>query len=189
MWLVVTLAGGRQEGSKNPPRVLKIFRPYVAGPDNLRVPMLGRSGGQNSPSFGNLPRLPVWIRWVDGLPKILAGGVPVVPFNGALRHRARHDGATSKSLAAYARAAALYTMYCAHQRIGLLDVANDEFPHFVDGLLGLPFRDASGQLVRLDGRVRSRRSAGTQLQVTLRICTTFRSIGAVTSESLVPALA
>jgi Transposase, Mutator family len=33
----------------------------------------------------------------------------------------------------------------------------------VDGLLGLPFRDASGQLVRLDGRVRSRRSADLYL--------------------------
>ena len=60
------------------------------------------------------PRLPVWIRWVDGLPKILAGGVPVIPLNTALRHRARHDGATRKSLAAYARAGALYATYCGH---------------------------------------------------------------------------
>jgi integrase len=107
--------------------------------------------------------LPVWIRWVDGLPKILAGGVPVVPFNAALRHRARHEGATRKSLAAYARAAALYTTYCAHQWAGLLDVANDEFPSFVDGLLGLKFRDASGHLVCLDGHARSRRSADLYL--------------------------
>ena len=121
------------------------------------------SGIRRSPSVEIRPWLPVWIRWVDGLPRILAGGVPVVPFNGALRHRARHDGATRKSLAAYARAAALYTTYCAHQRVGLLDVANDEFTHFVDGLLGLTFRDASGQLVRLDGRVRSRRSADLYL--------------------------
>ena len=105
----------------------------------------------------------MWIHWVDGLPTILAGGVPLVPFNAALRHRARHEGATRKSLAAYARAAALYSTYCAHQRIGLLDVANDEFPSFVDGLLGLMFRDASGQLVQLDGRVRSRRSADLYL--------------------------
>jgi integrase len=122
-----------------------------------------RSAMPRSPSLNIVPRLPVWIRWVDGLPKILAGGAPVVPFNGALRHRAVHDGAIHKSLAAYARAAALYTTYCAHQRIGLLDVANDEFPYFVDGLLGLRFRDASGQLVRLDGRVRSRRSADLYL--------------------------
>ena len=105
----------------------------------------------------------MWIRWVDGLPKILAGGVPVVPFNTALRHRARHDGATHKSLAEYARAAALYTTYCAHQRVGLLDVANDEFPYFVEGLLGLSFRGASGQLVHLDGRRSSRRSADVYL--------------------------
>jgi integrase len=116
-----------------------------------------------SPSVRIQPRLPVWIRWVDSLPKILAGSVPVVPFNGALRHRARHDGATRKSLAAYARAAALYTMYCAHQRVGLLDIANDEFPYFVDSLLGLQFRDATGQRVHLDGRIRSRRSADLYL--------------------------
>src|SRR5579864_2570900 len=112
-------------------------------------------GVGQSPSMRVRPRLPVWIRWVDGLPKILAGGVPVVPFNAALRHRAAHDGATRKSLAAYARAAALYSTYCADQRIGLLDVANDEFPSFVDGLLGLKFRNAHGQLVHLDGRTRS----------------------------------
>ncbi len=80
----------------------------------------------------------------------------MVPFNGALKgalkHRAVDDGATRKSLVAYARAAALYTTYCAHQRIGLLDVADDEFPYFVDSLLGLQFSDASGHLVQLDGR-------------------------------------
>ena len=105
------------------------------------------SGITQSPSLRVQPRLPVWIRWVDGLPKILAGGEPIVPFNSALRQRARHDGTTRKSLAAYARAAALYTTYCAHQRVGMLEVANDEFPSFVDGLLGLECRDASGQLV------------------------------------------
>jgi hypothetical protein len=98
-------------------------------------------GIPRSPSFGIEPRLPVWIRWVDGLPKILAGGVPIVVFNTALRHRARHDGATRKSLAAYGRAGALYATYCAHQGVGLLDIANDEFPSFVDGLLGLKFRN------------------------------------------------
>src|SRR3984893_2574741 len=91
-------------------------------------------GIARSPSLGIQPRCRVWIRWVDGLPKILAGGVPVIPFNTALRHRARNDGATRKSLAAYARAGALYTTYCAHQGVGLLDIANDEFPSFVDGL-------------------------------------------------------
>src|SRR5437867_11674623 len=101
-------------------------------------------GITRSPSLGIQPRLPVWIRWVNGEPKILAGGVPVIPFNTALKHRARHDGATRKSLAAYARAGALYATYCAHQGVGLLDIANDEFPSFVDGLLGLKFRNATG---------------------------------------------
>jgi hypothetical protein len=120
-------------------------------------------GITRSPSLSIQPRLPVWIRWVNGEPKILAGGVPVIPFNTALRHRAGHDGATGRSLAAYARAGALYATYCAHQRIGVLDVANDEFPRFVDGLLGLKFRDASGDLVHLDGHVRSRASADLYL--------------------------
>lgn len=153
-------------------------------------------GVLHSPSRRVQPQLPVWIRWVDGLPKILAGGVPVVPFNGALRHRARHDGGHArKSLAAYARAAALYSTCCARQHIGLLDVANDEFPYFVDGLLGLPFRDASGQLVRLDSRVRSRRSADLylailySLRVMSRICTMFPSIGVVISDSAASATA
>src|SRR6266851_8102045 len=114
---------------------------------------------RQSPSLGIRPRLPVAIRWVDGEPKIIAGGVPVVPFNTALRYRARNEGATRKSLAGYARAGALYSTYCAHQQVGLLDVANEEFPTFIDGLLGLKFRSASGELVHLDGRVRSRGSA------------------------------
>src|SRR6266851_9628810 len=117
------------------------------------------TGIAHSPSLGIQPRLPVWIRWINGEPKILAGGVPVIPFNTALRHRARHDGATRKSLAAYARAGALFATYCAHQGVGLLDIANDEFPSFVDGLLGLKFRDANGEFVHLDGHARSRASA------------------------------
>src|ERR1700694_1172413 len=116
-----------------------------------------------SPSLEIQPRLPVWIRWVNGEPKILAGVVPVVPFNTALRNRARHDGATRKSLAAYARAGALYATYCAHQGVGLLDIANDEFPSFVDGLLGLKFRNAGGEFVHLDAHVRSRASADLYL--------------------------
>ena len=104
-------------------------------------------GTSRSPSLAIQPRLPVWIRWVDDEPKILAGGIPVVPFNN-LEHRARHDGATRRSLAAYARAGALST-YCAHQDIGLLDVSNDEFSSFVDGLLGVKFRNAHGEFVHL----------------------------------------
>src|SRR6266568_6992680 len=122
-------------------------------------------GIAQSPSLGIQPRLPVWIRWVNGEPKILAGGVPVIPLNTALRQRARHDGATRKSLAAYARAGALYTTYCAHHSVGLLDISNDEFPTFVDGLLGLKFRDASGEFVHLEGHARS--GASADLYVTL----------------------
>jgi hypothetical protein len=120
-------------------------------------------GITRNPSLGIHPRLPVWIRWVDGMPKILASGVPVVPFNTALRHRARQGGATRKSLAAYACAGALYATYCAHQGVDLLDIANYEFPSFVDGLLGLKFRSASGEFVHLDGHARSRASADLDL--------------------------
>jgi hypothetical protein len=83
----------------------------------------------------------------------------VVPFNVALKNRARNEGATRKSLAGYARAGALCAAYCAHQQVGLLNVVNEEFPTFIDGLLGLRFRSASGELVYLDGHVRSRGSA------------------------------
>jgi hypothetical protein len=38
----------------------------------------------------------------------------------------------------------------------VLDIANDEFPTFIDGLIGLKFRDASGEFVHLDGHARSR---------------------------------
>jgi hypothetical protein len=117
---------------------------------------------RQSPSLGIRPRLPVAIRWVDGEPKIIAGGVPVVPFNAALKYRARHDGATRKSLATYAGAGAL-TPPTAHQGVGLLDIANDEFPSFVDGLLGLKFRNAGGEFVHLDDHARSRASADLYL--------------------------
>src|SRR5262249_54500579 len=49
-----------------------------------------------SSSLAIQPQLPVWIRWVDGEPKIVAGGVAMAAFNTELRHRARHDGATGK---------------------------------------------------------------------------------------------
>jgi hypothetical protein len=49
-------------------------------------------GSTQSPSLHIDLRLPVRIHWVDGVPKILAGGVPVVPFNAALRYRASRWG-------------------------------------------------------------------------------------------------
>jgi hypothetical protein len=80
-----------------------------------------------------------------------------------LRHRARHDGATRKSLATYARAGSLHATYCAHQGIGLLDVSNDDFSSFVDGLLGVKFRNARGEFVHFDSHARSRASADLYL--------------------------
>jgi hypothetical protein len=53
----------------------------------------GISGAPHSQSSRNCR---VWVCWVDGEPKIVAGGVHVAPFNTELRHRAQHDGATGK---------------------------------------------------------------------------------------------
>ena len=44
-----------------------------------------------------------------------------------------------------------------------MDIADDEFPSFVDGLLGLKFRNADGEFVLLDGHARSRASADLYL--------------------------
>src|SRR6266508_1244644 len=46
---------------------------------------------------------------------------------------------------------------------GLVDNANDECPSFVDGRLGLKFRNAGGEFVHLDGHARSRASADLYL--------------------------
>src|ERR1051325_5308443 len=116
-----------------------------------------------------IARYPTALAGVDPLGRRHAqdpcGWSASVPFNTALRHRARHDGATRKSLAAYARAGSLYATYCAHQGIGLLDVTNDEFSLFVDGLLGVRFRNARGEFVHLDGHARSRASADLYLRL------------------------
>ncbi len=63
-------------------------------------------------------RFPVRIRVLDGVPKILAGGIPVAPLNLVLVQRQREKGSTQASLDTYARAARLYVEFCAH-RLGL----------------------------------------------------------------------
>ncbi len=124
----------------------------------------------------NLPRslsrplqLPVYIRMVTDdrephrapdvpLPKIIAGGVPVIAFNIALRDRHRNRGATRASLRTRAHAASLYVEFCAQRECGLLNVSDNEFSIFQQALIGHSFRNARGDVVWLEGR-RSRRTA------------------------------
>jgi integrase len=107
-------------------------------------------------------RFPVRVRMLDSVPKILAGGVPVIPVNLILLQRQREMGSTPASLGTYVRAAHLYIEFCAHRDHSLLQISNEEFIWFKHALLGDPFPDASGNLVRLTG-TRGRRTADLML--------------------------
>ena len=107
-------------------------------------------------------RFPVRIRMLDSVPKILAGGVPVTPFNLVLLQRQREKGSTQASLDTYARAARLYVEFCAHRHRSLIQISNEEFIWFKNALLGHPFSNSDGKLVRLDGE-RGRRTADLML--------------------------
>jgi integrase len=100
----------------------------------------------------NLPlKLPVRVRLLDGVPKIIAGGIPVMPINLVLQQRQRETGATRSSLETYARAARLYVEFCAHRGQSLIGVSNEEFKWFRDALIGHPFLNADGGYVHLSG--------------------------------------
>ena len=107
-------------------------------------------------------RFPVRIRMLDSVPKILAGGVPVTPFNLVLLQRQREKGSTQASLDTYARAVRLYVEFCAHRHRSLIQISNEEFIWFKNALLGHPFSNSDGKLVRLDGE-RGRRTADLML--------------------------
>lgn len=101
---------------------------------------------------------PVHILTIDSEPKLIAGGVPVLPINLVLSRKRRFQLAPYTTLTTIAHAARYYVEFCAHRRCGLLDVANEEFTTFKNALLGEPFKDAEGQLVYLGGsRQRSHR--------------------------------
>lgn len=102
------------------------------------------------PSVNRTLRLPVGAIKVEGVPKIVAGGMPVVPLNVALAQRL-DEGATLVSLDTYVRAGKLYVEFAAHLGRSLVDVSNDDFAVFKGALQGQPFRDASGEEVRLSG--------------------------------------
>ena len=108
--------------------------------------------------------LPVRVRRVDGMPKIIAGGIPVTPFNIILQERQTHEGATQASIETYLRAAYLFVEFCAHRHQSLIGITNEEFKWFVDALIGQPFPDAQGTQVQLPGK-RGKRTA--DLMITL----------------------
>lgn len=92
---------------------------------------------------------PVKVWKMNGLPKIMAGGMPVIPINVALQQRRDLKDATADSLNTYARAAKLYVEFAAHLHRSILDITNDDFKLFRKALQGQSFQDASGNLVRL----------------------------------------
>jgi integrase len=96
-------------------------------------------------------KLPVRVLKIGGLPKLMAGGMPVIPFNVALRQRRDVNEATEASLDTYARAAKLYVEFTAHLRQSILDITNDDFKVFRRALTGQSFRDADGNSVQLSG--------------------------------------
>lgn len=109
---------------------------------------------------------PVRVLKLGGLPKLMAGGVPVTPVNVALLRRQRDRGATGQSLEAYLRAAQLYVEFGAHLGRSIINVTDAEFNRFKDALQGLSFRDSRGEWVRLGGkRVRGKRTADLMLSL------------------------
>lgn len=109
---------------------------------------------------------PVHLLRVDSMPKLVAGGIPVLPVNLILTRKREFQYAPDTTLASLAHAAQYYVEFCAHRRYGLLDVAHEEFTSFKNALLGEPFKDAEGNLVYLSGsRCRSRRRVDHILQL------------------------
>lgn len=109
-------------------------------------------------------KLPIRVIKNNGVPNIMAGGMPVIPFNVALRQRRDVKEATEASLDTYARAAKLYVEFTAHLRQSILDVSNDDFKVFRRALTGQSFKDINGNSVQLSGK----RGNGTaNLMITL----------------------
>ena len=96
-------------------------------------------------------RLAVEIIRDDGLPKVLAGNLPVTPVNVALKAKRDGRGATVASLETYAHASRLYVEFAAHRARSLIDVTDEEFRWFTQALKGGHFRDAAGEQRQLKG--------------------------------------
>jgi len=109
---------------------------------------------------------PVHLLKIDSLPKLVAGGVPVLPINLILARKRQFQFTPDTTLFSLVHAAQYYVEFCAHRGSGLLDVAHEEFTSFKNALLGEPFKDAEGHLVYLSGsRNRSRRRVDHILQL------------------------
>lgn len=96
-------------------------------------------------------RFPVEIIQVEGLPKVMAGNLPVTPINAVLRLKREDRGATVASLETYAHAGRLYVEFAAHRGRSLIDVTDEEFRWFVRALKGECFPDAADEQRQLRG--------------------------------------
>lgn len=94
---------------------------------------------------------PVHTLRIDSMPKLVAGGVPILPINLILTRKRRFQLAPDTTLDSIANAAQYYVEFCAHRGYGLLDVSHEEFTTFQNALLGEPFKNAEGTLVYLSG--------------------------------------
>lgn len=120
-------------------------------------------------------KLPVEIIHVDGLPKLLAGNVPVTPLNVVLKYKQERKGATRVSLDSYAWAGKLYVVFGAHRGKSLIDVTNEEFRWFTQALKGGFFLDENGQQRQLPG-ARGARTADTRIALLYSIAADLQEI-------------
>lgn len=97
-------------------------------------------------------KLPVETVEVDGLPRLLAGNLPVTPLNITLKWKRENRGASKASLDTYAYAARLYVEFAAHRGRSLVDVTNEEFRWFTQALKGGHFLDENGRQRLLSSR-------------------------------------
>jgi len=95
---------------------------------------------------------PITTMEIDGVPRLLAGGVPLLPLNLALQRRWRQQGATRVSLKTYLHAAKHYATFCALRHCALFDVSDQEFTTFINALLGEPFVNDQNHSRVLPGR-------------------------------------
>lgn len=96
-------------------------------------------------------QVPVKVIKIDNLPKIIANGIPVTPFNVALAELKRNTGKTDAGLDPYTRASRLYVEFCAHLNCSIIDVTNEAFVIFKNALLNQPFMNHEGIHVTLAG--------------------------------------
>jgi integrase len=92
--------------------------------------------------------LPIKIVKINNIPKIFAGGVPVLPVNLVFKEKYK-DGATTSSLETYAYAWKHYIEFCIHRKKSIASISNEEFYIFREALQGSTFFDAEGNAVRL----------------------------------------